>query len=75
VEEALAIGDRVWPILLFVVMITIVAELAAAAGVFDVVAAVLARLSRGRTRVLWLWTVALAILATAFLSLDTTACC
>jgi arsenical pump membrane protein len=73
VEDAVAIGDRVWPILLFVVAITIVAELAAAAGVFDVLAAVLARLSRGRTLVLWLWTVVLAVLATAFLSLDTTA--
>lgn len=73
VDEALAIGDRVWPILLFVVAITVVAELAASAGVFDVLAAGLARVSRGRTRVLWVLTVALAILATAFLSLDTTA--
>ncbi len=71
--DALAIADRVWPILLFVVAVTIVAELAAAAGVFDVVAARLARWSRGRTLVLWLLIVAFAVFVTAFLSLDTTA--
>lgn len=70
---ALAIGDRVWPILLFVVAVTIVAELAAAAGVFDVAAGALSRVARGRTWALWLCVVALAVAATAFLSLDTTA--
>lgn len=73
VDDALAIGERVWPILLFVVAITVVAELAATAGLFDTVGATLARLARGRTRVLWAMTVALAVVATAFLSLDTTA--
>ncbi|WP_439593330.1 SLC13 family permease [Microbacterium sp.] len=72
-EDALAIGDRVWPILVFVIAVTIVAELAATAGVFDVASAFLARLSRGRTWILWTLTVVLAVLATAFLSLDTTA--
>lgn len=67
------IADRVWPILLFVVAVTIVAELAAAAGLFDVVSARLARLARGRTWVLWFLVVGLAVLTTAFLSLDTTA--
>lgn len=71
--DALAIADRVWPILLFVVAVTIVAELAARAGVFDVVAARLARWSRGHVFVLWLLIVAFAIVVTAFLSLDTTA--
>lgn len=71
--EALAIGDRVWPILLFVVAVTVVAELAASAGVFDVAADALARLSRGRTVLLWLCVAALAVASTAFLSLDTTA--
>lgn len=71
--DALAIADRVWPILAFVVAVTIVAELAAAAGVFDVAAFALARWARGRTWVLWVLVVALAIVATAFLSLDTTA--
>ncbi len=73
VGEALAVADRVWPILLFVVAVTVVAELASTAGLFDVVAARLARLARGRTVWLWVLVVALATVATAFLSLDTTA--
>lgn len=36
--DALAIADRAWPVLLFVVAVTVVAELAALAGVFDVAA-------------------------------------
>ncbi|WP_345799889.1 SLC13 family permease [Microbacterium sp. AZCO] len=71
--DVLAIGDRVWPILLFVLAITVVAELAALAGVFDLASAFLARLARGRVWLLWLLVVALAVVATAFLSLDTTA--
>lgn len=71
--ELADVVDRVWPILAFVVAVTIVAELAARAGVFDVVASTLARISRGRTIVLWLAVVALAVATTAFLSLDTTA--
>ncbi len=72
-DAALAVADRVWPILLFVVAVTIVAELASKAGLFDVVAARLARIARGRTVWLWVLVVALATVATAFLSLDTTA--
>lgn len=72
-DEALGVADRVWPILLFVVAVTVVAELASKAGLFDVVAARLARLARGRTVWLWVLVVALATVATAFLSLDTTA--
>ncbi len=72
-DDALAVADRVWPILLFVVAVTIVAELASKAGLFDVVAARLAKLARGRTALLWVLVVALATVATAFLSLDTTA--
>lgn len=72
-DEALAVADRVWPILLFVVAVTVVAELASKAGLFDVVAARLARIARGRTVWLWVLVVALATVATAFLSLDTTA--
>ena len=71
--DAFEIFDRVWPILLFVVAVTVVAELASIAGVFDIAASVLARLGRGRTWALWLLVVALAAGATAFLSLDTTA--
>ncbi|WP_402845288.1 SLC13 family permease [Microbacterium sp. GXS0129] len=71
--DALLVADRVWPVLLFVLSVTIVAELAALAGVFDALASRLARWARARVVVLWLLVVALAVLVTAFLSLDTTA--
>ena len=73
VGDALRIGERVWPILLFVAAVTVVAELASLAGLFDVVAARLARMARRRTWALWVLVVVLAVVATAFLSLDTTA--
>ncbi len=73
VSGALAIGGRVWPILLFVVAITVVTELAAEAGLFRVVAERTARWGRGRAWVLWLLVLALAVAGTIFLSLDTTA--
>ncbi|WP_067160052.1 SLC13 family permease [Microbacterium sp. TNHR37B] len=72
-DEVAVIAERVWPILVFVVAVTVVAELASIAGVFDVAAGALARLSRGRTIALWLLVVTLATASTAFLSLDTTA--
>lgn len=67
------IAERVWPILLFVVAITVVAELCALAGVFDVIAHRVARVARGRTGILWLLVILVAVAATVFLSLDTTA--
>ncbi len=70
---AFALGERVWPILLFVVAITIVTELAAAAGLFAVIADRLARWGLGRAWLLWLFVVFLASVSTIFLSLDTTA--
>ena len=73
IADAVEVGERVWPVLLFVVAATIVAELAAIAGVFDVAASRLARFARGRTWLLWLFVVGLAIVTTSFLSLDTTA--
>jgi Na+/H+ antiporter NhaD/arsenite permease-like protein len=73
VPEALALWDRVWPILLFVAAITVVTELAAEAGLFTAVAQWTARWGRGRAWVLWLLVVVLAALSTVFLSLDTTA--
>lgn len=72
-RDALAVGERVWPILLFVVAITVVTELAADAGLFTVVAERTARWGGGRAWVLWLFVVALAVVCTVFLSLDTTA--
>ncbi len=71
--DAAAVGARVWPILLFAVAITVVAELAAEAGVFAAVAQRTARAARGRAGLLWLFVILLAVVSTAFLSLDTTA--
>lgn len=72
-SEVSAVAGRVWPVLLFVVMVTVVTELAAEAGVFTVVASRLARWGLDRAWLLWLLVVALATTSTVFLSLDTTA--
>ncbi|GEC77044.1 hypothetical protein GCM10010213_32090 [Microbacterium maritypicum] len=71
--DAGALGARIAPVLGFVVAITIVAELARDAAVFDVVSQRLARWGRGRVLALWALVVALAVVSTVFLSLDTTA--
>ncbi|PPF72914.1 SLC13 family permease [Pseudoclavibacter sp. Z016] len=71
--ELLELGERVVPVLAFVVGITIVAELASDAGVFSVLADRLAKLGRGRLWLLWTLVLLLATVSTAFLSLDTTA--
>ncbi|MGO4594237.1 SLC13 family permease [Leifsonia sp. 2TAF2] len=73
VPEAIELWDRVWPILLFVVAITVVTEFAAEAGVFTALAQQTARWGRGRAWALWLLVVVVAALSTIFLSLDTTA--
>ncbi len=73
---ATELGDlvaRVGPVLVFFVAITVVAEIADAAGVFDVAGHWTARAARHRTLVLWLLFVGLAVVCTIFLSLDTTA--
>ncbi|MFF2370444.1 SLC13 family permease [Agromyces sp. NPDC058110] len=67
------LAGRVAPILAFVVAVTIVAELADAAGLFRVIAERLAGLARGRAIALWLLVLLLATASTVFLSLDTTA--
>ncbi|MCM3778295.1 SLC13 family permease [Microbacterium hydrocarbonoxydans] len=72
-SDAGALGARIAPVLGFVVAITIVAELARDAAVFDVVAQRLARWGRGRVIALWASVVLLAVVSTVFLSLDTTA--
>ncbi|WP_308010774.1 SLC13 family permease [Streptomyces sp. AC495_CC817] len=71
--DAEALGLRIAPVLGFVVAITIVAELARDAAVFDVLSQGLARAGRGRVIALWGAVVALAVVSTVFLSLDTTA--
>jgi len=68
-----AVLGRVAPVLVFFVAITLVAEIADAAGVFDVAGHWTARAARHRTAVLWLLFVVLAVGCTVFLSLDTTA--
>jgi Na+/H+ antiporter NhaD/arsenite permease-like protein len=71
--DATALAARVAPVLAFVVAITVVAELASAAGVFTALAERMAGWRRGRVAVLWLLVIALAVVSAAFLSLDTTA--
>jgi arsenical pump membrane protein len=71
--DAYALWQRTWPILLFVVAITVVTELAADAGLFRIAAERLAGWGNGRGWVLWLLVVLLAAVSTIFLSLDTTA--
>lgn len=71
--DAAAVADRVWPVLLFVVAITVLTELAAEAELFRVVAERAARWGRGRSWLLWMLVVIIAVLSTVFLSLDTTA--
>ncbi|ROQ41476.1 arsenite efflux membrane protein ArsB [Frondihabitans sp. PhB188] len=72
-DALLALLDRVAPVLGFVIGLTIVADLAAEAGLFAGLADVAARVAGGRVWVLWLLVVLLAVLCTVFLSLDTTA--
>ncbi|MFI6423980.1 SLC13 family permease [Promicromonospora sp. NPDC050880] len=72
-QDARALGARTAPVLGFAVAITIVAELARDASVFEVLAQLLGRWGRRRVVVLWVWVVLLAVVSTVFLSLDTTA--
>ncbi|MGN6446921.1 SLC13 family permease [Amnibacterium sp.] len=71
--DAVALGERIAPVLGFVVAITVVAAIAAEAGLFDRLAALAARLARGHGGVLWVLVVLVAVASTVFLSLDTTA--
>ena len=64
---------QVAPVLVFLLAITVVAEVAQLAGVFDALGVLAARLGRGRVPLMWLCTVAAACAATIVLSLDTTA--
>ncbi len=73
VSAVLMLTARVWPVLLFVVAVTVMAELATRSGLFDVLADAAARVARGRGMLLWLLVAVIAVAATVFLSLDTTA--
>lgn len=61
------------PIMVFLVAITVLAELADRAGVFDAAAGVCARVARGSTFRLFMLVAALATVITIGMSLDTTA--
>lgn len=65
--------SRVLPVLVFLVALTVLAELADEVGVFDWAAHRLAVVSRGSTGLLVAAVVLLAIVVTVLLSLDTTA--
>ncbi|MFH5878441.1 SLC13 family permease [Arthrobacter sp. NA-172] len=64
---------RTVPILAFVLAMTVVTELVADAGLFQVLTDRIAVFGRGRVWLLWLLVIALATVSTVFLSLDTTA--
>jgi arsenical pump membrane protein len=72
-DETTDVTRRMAPILLFLVAITVLAELAEVAMVFDVAAREAAHLARGRTPVLFLLVAGLATVTTILLGLDTTA--
>lgn len=72
-HEAEATMRRILPLLLFLGTVIVLAELTAAAGVFDVIAAWVARLARGNYLVLFVLCVFFAAFTTAVLNLDTTA--
>jgi arsenical pump membrane protein len=73
VADAHATMHRILPLLLFLGTVIVLAELAAAAEVFDVVASRMAIAAGGSTWGLFLCCVALASLTTITLNLDTTA--
>jgi arsenical pump membrane protein len=71
--ELTDLAQRVGPVLVFFVAITVVAEIADSAGVFETAGHWAARAGHHRTAVLWLLFVVVAVASTVFLSLDTTA--
>jgi arsenical pump membrane protein len=72
-DDTTSVVRRMAPILLFLVAITVLAELAEVALVFEIAAREAAHLGRGRTPLLFLLVALLATLTTVLLGLDTTA--
>ncbi|MFI7124337.1 SLC13 family permease [Nonomuraea sp. NPDC050153] len=72
-EEAFASLDEIWPLLIFLVAIIVLAELTKEAQVFDAIAARMAVLGRGNYAALFFLCTAFASFITIFLNLDTTA--
>ena len=64
---------QVLPVAVFLLAITVTAEVAQLAGVFDVAAHAMVRRARHRVVVLWILFALLAVVCTIVLSLDTTA--
>lgn len=69
----LELTDRVVPVLGFLLCITVVADVADRAGLFDLLARWTARVAHGRVVVLWLLVVLVSTGSVAVLSLDTAA--
>jgi arsenical pump membrane protein len=72
-SDARATGERIWPLLVFLGSVIVLAELAARAGVFDVIASRVTILARGSNVGLFVLCLAFAASTTIFLNLDTTA--
>ncbi len=72
-ERAVEELDGIWPLMIFLVGVIVLAELTKEAQVFDVLAARMAVVARGSNLALFLLCVAFASLVTIFLNLDTTA--
>jgi arsenical pump membrane protein len=72
-HEASATFHRIWPILLFLATVLVLAELVNLAGLFELIATRLAITARGNFALLFLLCVAFASATTIFLNLDTTA--
>ena len=71
--DAAALFERLLPVVVFLLAITVVAEIAERAGVFDVAGHWVAHAGRHRAWALWLLFALLAVGCTVVLSLDTTA--
>jgi arsenical pump membrane protein len=72
-SDARATGARILPLLIFLGAVIVLAELAAQAGVFDVIAVRITILARGHNVILFALCLVFAALTTIFLNLDTTA--
>lgn len=70
--DAGEVWSRVWPVLAFLLLIKLVSDILDDAGVFTLLAALMARFSGGRTWLLFVLYCLMCIVATAILSLDAT---
>lgn len=70
--DAVAMIERVWPVLVFVVAMTVVADISSRAGLFDVVARIVVQLAGKGPWLLWVVLAFVIVVFTVFLSLDTT---